>query len=257
MNQKFNRWLMVKTLKRVDYIVVRDEGSREFLTDCSIDERKITVTADPVIRLKKVGLQTGREILAEEDFDFQDDRIDPTPKIGIAVKGRLKDRDFLEEMCLGIRELIDRYDARIVLIPFYFSEDMPIAEEIERRFDGAVTLIRKKCLSEEMLSVIGNMDLLVGIRLHSLIHAAIMEVPMIGISYDPKVNAFMKSMDLRAMCSVYDFKGEYLVEEFEKVRRNRTALLEKVRRNKAVLVNKLNYNEVLIGKLLREESRIG
>ena len=256
-NQRFNRWIMVKTLKRVDNIVVRDEGSREFLTDCGIDEDKITVTADPVIRLKKAGLQTGRRILEEENFDFQDERIDPTPKIGIAVKGRLKDRDLLEESCEGIRELIEKYDARIVLIPFYFSEDMPFAEEIEKRFDGSVTLIRRKCLTDEMLSVIGNMDVLVGVRLHSLIHAAIMEVPMIGISYDPKVNAFMKSMDLKALCSVYDFKGEYLVEEVEKVWRNRTAQLTKVKRNKAVLINKLNYNEVLIGKLLGEERTVG
>ena len=104
-----------------------------------------------------------------------------------------------------------------------------------------------------MLSIIGNMDLLVGVRLHSLIHAAIMEVPMIGISYDPKVNSFMKSMDLRAMCSVYDFKGEYLVEEYDKVMENKEILLEKVRRNKALLIEKLNYNEVLIKKLLGEE----
>ena len=256
-NLRLNRWLMVRTLKRVDYIVVRDEGSREFLTDCGIDEGKITVTADPVIRLKKVGLETGRRILEEEDFEFQDERIDPTPKIGIAVKGRLKDKDFLEEVCQGIRELIDKFDARIVLIPFYFSEDMPIAEEIEKRFDGAVTLIRKKCLTDEMLSVIGNMDLLVGVRLHSLIHAAIMDVPMIGISYDPKVNAFLKSIGLKALCSVYDFKGEYLVEECEKVWKHRTQQLTKTRRNKAVLIDKLNYNEVLIGKLLGEENALG
>ena len=252
-NLRMNRWLMVRTLKRVDYIVVRDEGSKEFLTDCGIDENKITVTADPVIRLKPVGLEEGRRILAEEHFDFQEDREKKTPVIGIAIKGRLKDKDFLEEMCLGIRDLIDTFDARIVLIPFYFSEDMPIAEEIEKRFDGEVTLIRRKCLTDEMLSVIGNMDVLVGIRLHSLIHAAIMGVPMIGISYDPKVNAFMKSMDLRAMCSVYDFKGEYLVEEYEKVCRRKEEMLEKVYRNKEELVNKLNYNEVLIGKLLGEE----
>ena len=84
-----------------------------------------------------------------------------------------------------------------------------------------------------------------------------MDVPMIGISYDPKVNAFLKSMDLKALCSVYDFKGEYLVEEVEKVWRNRNAQLTKVKRNKAVLINKLNYNEVLIGKLLGEERTVG
>ena len=105
--------------------------------------------------------------------------------------------------------------------------------------------------------MIGNMDLLVGVRLHSLIHAAIMDVPMIGISYDPKVNAFLKSIGLKALCSVYDFKGEYLVEECEKVWKHRTQQLTKTRRNKAVLIDKLNYNEVLIGKLLGEENALG
>ena len=248
-NSGMNRRLMIKTLKKVDYIVVRDEGSREFLLECGLSPEKMLVTADPVIRIKKPDLEEGRKILEEADFDFSTD----TPKIGIAIKGKLKDEDFLSEICIGIQGLISRYDARIVLIPFHFSEDMPITEEIQRRIGGRVTCIKKKCLTEEMLSIIGNMDLLVGVRLHSLIHSAIMEVPMIGISYDPKVNSFMKSMDLRAMCSVYDFKGEYLLEEYEKVMSQKDVLLEKVRTHKDSLIEKLNNNEVLIKKLLREE----
>lgn len=248
-NSPFNRKLMIRTLSRADYIIVRDEGSREFLLDCGMTDDKMMVTADPVIRIRKPELTQGRHILEEADFDFDPDR----PAIGIAIKGNIKDEDFLSEVCIGIKELISGYDARIVLIPFHFSEDMPITEEIQRRIGEKVTCIKRKCLTEEMLSIIGNMDLLVGVRLHSLIHAAIMEVPMIGISYDPKVNSFMKSMDLRAMCSVYDFKGEYLVEEYDKVMENKEILLEKVRRNKALLIEKLNYNEVLIKKLLGEE----
>ena len=248
-NSGLNRRLMIKTLRKVDYIVVRDEGSREFLLDCGLSPEKMIVTADPVIRIKPPDLEEGRKILKEADFDFSTD----TPKIGIAIKGKLKDEDFLSEVCCGIKGLISRYDARIVLIPFHFSEDMPITEEIQRRIGDNVTCIKKKCLTEEMLSIIGNMDLLVGVRLHSLIHSAIMEVPMIGISYDPKVNSFMKSMDLRAMCSVYDFKGEYLLEEYDKVMENKEALLDKVRKHKGSLIDKLNNNEILIKKLLGEE----
>lgn len=248
-NSPFNRKIMIKTLSRADYIVVRDEGSREFLLECGMKDDKMMVTADPVIRIRKPDLEQGKRILEEADFDFDTDR----PAIGIAIKGNIKDEDFLSEVCLGIKELIARYDARIVLIPFHFSEDMPITEEVQRRVGEKVACISRKCLTGEMLSIIGNMDLLVGVRLHSLIHAAIMEVPMIGISYDPKVNSFMKSMDLRAMCSVYDFKGEYLVEEYEKVMKNKEKLLGKVRRNKEFLIEKLNYNEVLIKKLLGEE----
>ncbi len=50
----------------------------------------------------------------------------------------------------------------------------------------------KSTSPRDMLSIIGNMDLLVGVRLHSLIYAAIMGVPLIGISYDPKCTAFLK-----------------------------------------------------------------
>ena len=252
-NSGFNRRLMIRTLRRVDYIVVRDEGSREFLLDCGLPEEKVIVTADPVIRIRPPELETGKRILEEAQFNFDSD----TPKIGIAIKGKLKDEDFLSEVCVGIKALIGKYDARIVLIPFHFSEDMPITEEIKKRIGANVTCIRQKCMTEEMLSIIGNMDLLVGVRLHSLIHAAIMEIPMIGISYDPKVNSFMKSMDLRAMCSIYDFKGEYLMEEYEKVMAHKAVLLEKVRYNKEVLIHKLNYNEVLIRKLLGEEDADG
>ena len=133
---------------------------------------------------------------------------------------------------------------------------MPITEEITERLGNSVTCLRQKYLTEEMLSIIGNMDVLVGVRLHSLIHAAIMDVPMIGISYDPKVNSFMKSMGMKALCSVYDFEGEYLCEEFGSVLENREKILEKVKKHRDILVGRLNLNEQLIKGLLEGEEKI-
>lgn len=45
------------------------------------------------------------------------------------------------------------------------------------------------------MSLIGNLDLLIGIRLHALIFAALMHVPFIGISYDPKINSFLQAVN--------------------------------------------------------------
>lgn len=248
-NSKFNRRLMVKTLRRVDYIVVRDEGSREFLLEEGLSDSRIFVTADPVIRIRRPGLETGRKILQEAGFPEREEG----PAIGIAIKGRKNDLAFQQELCQGIRLLQERYGARIVLIPFHFSEDMAITEAVTEQLENRVTCLRQKYLTEEMLSIIGNMDVLIGVRLHSLIHAAIMDVPMIGISYDPKVNSFMKSMGLKALCSVYDFEGEYLAEEYERIEKNREKILEKIRRNRSMLISRLNLNEELIKKLLEGE----
>lgn len=245
-NSRFNRWMMVKTLKRVNNIVVRDEGSKELLLEEGLPEGKIYVTADPVIRIKKPDLKDGRNILEAAGFPCDGEG----PAIGIAIKGRVKDKDFKEEICRGIRLLMEEYNGRILLIPFHYSEDMPITEEITAQLGGNVTCLRQKYLTEEMLSIIGNMDVLVGVRLHSLIHAAIMDVPMIGISYDPKVNSFMKSVGMKALCSVYDFEGEYLSEEFGRVLENREKILEKVKKNRDVLIERLNLNEQLIKGLL-------
>ena len=42
-----------------------------------------------------------------------------------------------------------------------------------------------------MLSVIGNFDMTIGMRLHMLIYAAKCAVPIVGICYDPKISGFM------------------------------------------------------------------
>ena len=104
-----------------------------------------------------------------------------------------------------------------------------------------------------MLSIIGNMDILVGVRLHSLIYAAIMDVTMIAVSYDPKINSFMNSMDMKAMCSVYDFKSEFFIEEFEKTISKRDEIKSKLRENIKILIDKLDTNEIMINELINKK----
>jgi polysaccharide pyruvyl transferase WcaK-like protein len=106
-----------------------------------------------------------------------------------------------------------------------------------------------------MLSIIGNMDLLVGVRLHSIIHAAIMDVPIIGISYDPKVNSFMHSINMKAMCSVYDFKSDFFMDEFQKTLQNQDKIQSTVRVEMAKLIKRLDKNEELIKELLENGKR--
>ncbi|MDF2654029.1 MAG: csaB [Bacillota bacterium] len=246
---KLNRGLTASTLKKVDGIVVRDEASKELLIEIGVKGSQIHVTADPVLRVKKADLTLGRNILKEEGFCAQENRL----TVGFAIREKKIDSNFVDELCLAIRRLIDEYQAQIVLIPFHFSEDMAVIEELERRLGKDVFCIKHKYLTNEMLSIIGNMDVLVGVRLHALIHAAIMDVPMIAVSYDPKINSFMHSMDMKAMCSMYDFKSEFFLEEFDKTVANAETIRNKVRKRIELLIQKLDTNEELIKELINQK----
>ena len=245
---KFNRRLTANILKKVSGIVVRDDSSKSLLVEIGINPERVIVTADPVLRIKPVALATGMEILKREGFVHQAGK----RTVGFAIRERRSDLAFINELCISIERLINEQNAQIVLIPFHFSEDMPVIEEIEKRLGDQVFAVKHKYLTEEMMSIIGNMDVLVGVRLHALIHAAIMDVSMIAVSYDPKVNSFMHSIGMKAMCSIYDFNNEFFMEEFEKTVQDGEKIKEKVQANIKKLIVKLESSEQMIKELMEK-----
>jgi polysaccharide pyruvyl transferase WcaK-like protein len=229
--------------------VVRDDSSKELLAEIGVKPESIIVTADPVLRVKPAPLALGRDILQREGFTPEEGRL----TVGFAIRERKSDESFISELCLSMERLIKEQNARIVLIPFHYSEDMPFIEEAVKRLGDRVFAVKNKYLTEEMLSIIGNMDVLVGVRLHALIHAAIMDVSMIAVSYDPKINSFMNSIGMKAMCSIYDFNSEFFMEEFNKTIENSAKVKEKVRSNIKTLIGKLKSNEDMIKRLMEEQ----
>lgn len=251
-NSKFNRRLTASVLKHASGIVVRDVSSKQLLIEIGLDGDGIVVTADPVLGVKPVGLDKGKEILLQEGFKKQEGSV----IAGFAIKERRIDSDFMAELEISMERLIREQNVQIVLIPFHYSEDMAAAAELERRLGerglaDRVCTIRHKHLIEEMMSIIGNMDILVGVRLHSLIHAAIMGIPMIGISYDPKINSFLHSIGMKAACTIYDLNNDFFVKEFAEIYANRDEINKMVSEKVQVLIESLATNEEMIQELMK------
>lgn len=244
-----NRRLAALVLRRADGIVVRDEKSRDLLLELKVPEALIHVTADPVIRVKKADPALGRAILEEEGCPRHPDRL----SVGWAVRCRKPNAPFLREVERCIRWLREEYHADSVLIPFFHDEDVGACEAVARRLGAGTGCVRRKRLSEETLSVIGCMDMLVGVRLHSLIYAAVMGVPMLGVSYDPKVDSFLSSIGQPTPFTVEDFT----LEKFQAAFRDAMARREEIRAVTAGrldrLIAKLDQNEELIRELMERE----
>lgn len=236
----FNRRLTARYLKKVDEIAVRDEASAKLLTDIGVPGEKIAVTADPVMRIRRADPEEGKEIFRSIGLEKQEGR----PIVGWAIKSSDLSSPFLEEIARSIRWLDDTYHVDSVLIPFHYEQDAAVVNQIADRLDGKVYCIREKYLSDEILSIIGNLDCLVGVRLHSLIFAAIMDVPSIGISYDPKVDAFMDSIGRRCISGTDDFSLEKFREAYGETMERREEILQTTAEKAAELKARLEaYDE--------------
>ncbi len=57
------------------------------------------------------------------------------------------------------------------------------------------------------------MNVLVGVRLHSLIFAAAANVPFVAVSYDHKVDHFANSVNMKVACSIDNIDENMLYNE--------------------------------------------
>ncbi|WP_443872565.1 polysaccharide pyruvyl transferase family protein, partial [Mitsuokella multacida] len=108
-----------------------------------------------------------------------------------------------------VREL----GARVVFLPMQFPEDVHAAESIAERTHEPCTVLKDEYTTSEFLSLVGNMDLMLAIRLHALIFAGVMGVPMIGVSYDPKIDRFLASIGEKPVGSLDDVTADELMAE--------------------------------------------
>ena len=75
------------------------------------------------------------------------------------------------------------------------EKDLPLAKALASTAFIERIIIEGNLTSREAIKL-GGADLLIGMRLHALILAAICGVPFVALPYDPKVNAFLDLVEI-------------------------------------------------------------
>lgn len=172
----------------VDLITVRDEGSREELKYLRVNKPEVHVTADPVLAMHPVDKEIGRVILRKSGLEGA------APLIGICPREWKDWAHYKQVLAETADVLIQEFGARIVFLPMQWPDDFDVARKIAARMKKSAIVLPEEYTTTELLSLVGNLDMLIGIRLHALIFAAVMSVPMVGISYDPKIDRFLETI---------------------------------------------------------------
>ncbi|MBR4643007.1 MAG: polysaccharide pyruvyl transferase CsaB [Selenomonadaceae bacterium] len=193
-------------VNRVDLITVRDRGSLEELARLKITRPKIFCTADPVLAIKPVPLEFGKKILVRHSTNGN-------KFIGVAVRHWLGWERFQTELAQALDRIIEATGATIVFIPMKFPEDIRSAVSTAALMKKNCVVLEEEFSTKEILSVVGCMEVLIGVRLHALIFAGVMGVPMVGISYDPKIERFLDSVGEKPSGNMADVTADKIFDE--------------------------------------------
>ncbi|WAM32183.1 polysaccharide pyruvyl transferase CsaB [Caldicellulosiruptor naganoensis] len=195
----YNILLFKHVIKLADYITVRDYDSFDFLHKLKIN-KEIELSADPAFLLNPCCEQKIQKLLEEYKIDFS------KKTVGIVVRKWKKEKNMTDKIAKIADILIENEGYNVIFIPFQGKWDIIKINEIVSKMKNRPYVLSEKLSPHELLGIFKKLDLVVGMRLHALVFAAKMGVRFIGISYDPKIDSFLK---------IYGFKPAGHVDSFD------------------------------------------
>jgi len=183
-----NRSRIKRILPDISLITARDKQTYEYIKE--LDESvNIFLTADEA--LTTVPSDPDCELIGKS---FSDNNF-----ICISVR---KWRDINDEEYIKYAKVISDFckvnSLNALFIVMETHNDLAITQMIQKSFDVEthVLFAGDGMNGDELVGVMSKSLFTVSVRLHSLIFSACANVPMIGLSYDPKVSSFMKLADI-------------------------------------------------------------
>lgn len=244
-NKRLTGWI----LNAVNRISVRDQESKEDLVAMGV-QQEITVTADPVFCLykqkadPKIGLgilqrygllgqkkeaeaMPDAENQGKDEIQEKDEKQEKQKLLGVYLRPWHKN-EYLPALVDALRQMAEK-GWKLVFVPMHFPGDITIAREAARLLSDYHPVILKERYSPvEILSLTSNFDLVLGMRLHSLIMAGVSGVPLVGLSYDHKIDRFLRQIGQVALFSTNNLDAQRLAEMLTWTDQNREDLLKEM-----------------------------
>ncbi len=233
----------------MDEISVRDEDSLKLLIDeIGLAERKVKKTVDPVFLLAP-DISDVKEKGSHEG-DCNHGRAKHF-KLGISVRP-WDDNSYLSETAAGLNMYIrEKKSIEIKFIPLNYEKDIEAVKFLERSLEtDKVEISGPFSHLREVEKEMDDLDLLLGVRLHSLIFATLRGVPCVGIEYDPKVRSFLSQINLTPAGTTENISRKNLCQNFKMVENNRKKITGRQLKYVRSCRNRLEeyLSELLAGK---------
>ncbi|MGK7884541.1 MAG: polysaccharide pyruvyl transferase CsaB, partial [Crocosphaera sp.] len=179
LNNPLTRWLTRQVLLGCTAVSVRDYKSAQLLSKWHINP---LIAPDPVWAL------TAKSVLGLADL--------PAPRVAVNLRShRLLTPQRLKILTQALIDFQKATNTCLLLVPFQATQDLEIARSIAQQLPGNKHIIQLEN-PRELKGFFQGVEMIIGMRLHSLIMAASQECKCFALSYDPKVEYLMEEIEI-------------------------------------------------------------
>ena len=236
-----------KVLNSVDLITLRENSSVEELRKFEIDKPEIIVTADPAFNLVEAGEEETTAFLKKIE------NINPDNFCVISVRPWMYTANDFEENIAYIADYIkSKYNTDVLFIPMQITRDLEISQSICKKMKEKGAVTENELTPQQILGIVKKAKFVIGMRLHMLIYAAKTGTPVIGLTYDPKVEAAMEYIGQELTEDVLSTNPLTLCRYIDKIFEENISMREELSKVSLELEKKAAENTKLAIELLEE-----
>jgi len=191
---------VAEELRAVQAITVRDVESLELLRGMGLGTGtgpEVEVTADMAFALKPEITPRVSELARER------------PVLALA----LRPWPGVDQLLAHLDKALGQLEGEVRLQAWCLQpdQDLPIAEKLAARL-STLQIVRDELQPGEWAALAGWTDLVLGMRLHALIFALSRGNPVLGVSYDPKVDSLLARARSKPLGDVGSVNSEQVVK---------------------------------------------
>jgi polysaccharide pyruvyl transferase CsaB len=176
---------------------VRDPESKTYLEALGVAPERVHVTADPAFRLPAATPQHAQQMLERENIATTE-----TPVLGVCLRHwdvGVNPEHWEAEVARALDLFLERRGGVIRFLQFQvldgaLLDDAVLAERVKSfmRHSARAALWQGSYTPQERAALLGTCDIVLGMRLHSLILALGRHKPVVALVYDPKISSVMR-----------------------------------------------------------------
>ncbi len=194
-----NRRRVARVISRADVITLRDEASLHELRAMGLKRDDICISADPVFTLKGIPDDVASRILNSAGIPSD------KPFVCVSVRAWANAGDFYDNLAAVCDDITATLGQTVVFVAMQTPGDVTVSRAVASRMKNASFVLDAHLTAEQLMGIIGLSACTLAMRLHALIFAARMCVPLAGIIYDPKVDAYVNALGMPSAGDVPNF----------------------------------------------------